>query len=154
SLVGEERSTSPDLPTSPTPGGLPPPGGDGLSLAGVAPVREGPPREDHHDGAPASGSRAVDPLPARNALSLEDRVRRLEDVVATIQLSPHAIQSATGGPEPAPNDPPSLADFIASAAQHFPVQTEGVPPADSGIPAGERTQRWLPFELLAEMRAM
>src|SRR5262249_53965215 len=44
-------------------------------------------------------------------------------------------------------------NFIASAAQHLPSQPEGAPPADPGAPA-ERTQRWLPFELLAEMRVM
>jgi hypothetical protein len=124
----EEHPASPDLPAAPTPGSLPPPGSEGLSLAGVAPTR--------------------------NALSLEDRVRRLEDVVATLQLSPHAIQAAPGELTPPPHDQPSLADFIASAAQHLPSQPESAPPADPGMPASERTQRWLPFELLAEMRVM
>src|SRR5205085_10915326 len=55
---------------------------------------------------------------------------------------------------PAPNDQASLADFIAAAAQHLPPQAEGMPPAEPGAGAEERTQRWLPFELLSEMRAM
>ncbi|MBI1913467.1 MAG: hypothetical protein HYS12_01735 [Planctomycetes bacterium] len=146
SPAGEDRPASPDLPAAPVSGMLPPPGDEGLSLAGVAPARDPP-----NDGTPAAGPRAVDSVPARNALSLEERVRRLEDIVATLQLSPNAIQPAGNGP--APNEQASLADFIASAAQHFPTQPQG-PPADPGAPAGERTQRWLPFELLAEMRVM
>src|SRR5207248_10819663 len=43
---------------------------------------------------------------------------------------------------------------FAAAAQHLPTQPEGGPPADPGTPAGERTKRWLPFELVAEMRVM
>ena len=138
----EEGSSVPDQPTAPSLGGVPPPAGEGLSLAGVAAARE-----NHADGAAPS-------VPPRNSLSLEDRVRRLEDVVATIQLSPYAIQTTPGTPAPPANDQPSLADFIASAAQHLPPRAENTAPPDAENPATGRTQRWLPFELLVEMRVM
>jgi len=141
--VAEDRSASPDLPAAPAPGMLPPPGGEGLSLAGVAagpdePARAGP-------NAPAA-------IPPRHALSLEERVRRLEDVLATLQISPNAIQSADPLPAPPPNEQASLADFIASAAQHPPAQPER--PPDTAAPVAERPPRWLLFEMLAEMRVM
>ncbi len=149
--TGEDQPAPPDLPVAPASGMLPPPGGEGLSLAGVAPSRDEPAHEGPPDGAPASGPHGVDAIPGRHALSLEERVRRLEDIVAASQLFPNAIQPV--GNEPAPNEQTSLADFLASAAQYLPAQPEG-PPANPEAPAGERTQRWLPFELLAEMRVM
>src|SRR5437588_10065956 len=108
--AGEDHPAPSDLPVAPASGMLPPPGGEGLSLAGVAPARAEP-----NDGTPASAPHAVDSPPARNALSLEERVRRLEDVVATLQLSPDAIQPVGTESTPAPNEQASLADFIASA---------------------------------------
>jgi hypothetical protein len=143
SPVAEDHPVSPDLPPAPSPGIPPPPGGEGLSLAGVGagaaePAREGP-------NAPAA-------VPPRHVLSLEDRVRRLEDVLATLQISPHAIQPADSLPAPPPNEQTNLADFIASAAQHPPAPPET--PPEGRAPAPERPPRWLPFEMLAEMRVM
>src|SRR5262249_18442319 len=133
SPADKEPPASPDLPVAPASGQLPPPGGEGLSLAGVAPTRNEP-----KDGAPASGPRPGDSGPARHALSLEERVQRLEDVVALLQLSSNAIHTTENEPTPAPHQQTSLADFIASAAQQFPAPAGG-PPADPGAPAGERT---------------
>src|SRR5262249_53007170 len=133
--ASDDRPALPDLPVAPTSGGLPPPGGEGLSLAGVVPSSTEP-------------ARAEQPSPARHALSLEERVQRLEDVVATFQLS-NAIHPASSGQAPAPPEQASLADFIASAAQnHSP------PPAESDPPATEHPPRMLPFEMLAEVRVM
>ncbi len=141
--VAEDRSVSPDLPVVPSPGMLPPPGGEGLSLAGVGAGPDVPGRE---------GPKAPAAVPPRHALSLEDRVRRLEDVLATLQISPNAIQPADALPAPPPNEQPNLADFISSAAQHPPAPPER--PPDTAAAAAERPHRWLPFEMLAEMRVM
>src|SRR5262245_19601972 len=69
--IAEGHSLSPELPTAPAPGMLPLPGAEGLSRAGVG----AGPYVPAHAGPNASAA-----VPPRHVLSLEERVRRLEDV--------------------------------------------------------------------------
>ncbi len=86
------------------------------------------------------------PAPAFSLpLSLEERVRRLEDVIAAMHLAPPEWNEATRAARP-PLDP-ALANGIVAAPAALPLETPGPlfpPPATS----------WLLFEIYAEFRAI
>ena len=81
-------------------------------------------------------------------LPLEERVRRLEDAMATLQQA-HGIQEAPTHP-PAP-EPPGPVDFTADQAGPLPAPAA----PDAALPPEEpRPRHWLLFEMIAEMRVM
>jgi hypothetical protein len=101
--------------------------------------REPPPGPDQ---PPAEAP--VQPPP----LGLEERVRRLEDILAGMQYGHTAIQETP--PQLSPDAPPP---------ELPPVPSDGVqlPPSAATpwlSPGMFPSQRWLPFEILAEFRAM
>lgn len=109
------------------------------------PRAEEAPESVPRNGAPASPDAA--PILAQGTSverslvqTLEDRIRRLEDVLAALHTQT-AIQ-----------EPPSSSG--AAAIEHpLPAFETALPPAN-WPPAAFPSQRWLPFEMLAEIRAM
>jgi hypothetical protein len=99
------------------------------------------------EASPAENDRELPPVPSPPP-ELEERVRRLEDILAGMQHSPSGIQETPPQlpPEaPAPELPPVPPDAV-------PLPSPASPPWLS--PGLFPSHRWLPFEMLAEFRAM
>ena len=112
---------------------------------------EGPeaePREQTAPVPPVEEKPDPPPEPAREAPSLEDRVRRLEDIIATIQLARPARPS-----EHITEEPPRSNDCIV-AAPPAPSAFVGPPAPPPQHPLLPRSEPWLAFEIIAELRAI
>lgn len=113
-----------------------------------------PPEEREEGARPAENGRepspGQEPPPATlPPLGLEERVRRLEDILAG--MHPTAIREAP--------PPPATEAAGAAAADLPPASSDGVqlpPPASTPwlSPGMFPSHRWLPFEMMAEFRAM
>jgi hypothetical protein len=105
------------------------------------------------EASPAENGRELPPGPVQPPApfpppELEERVRRLEDILAGMQHSSTAIQETP--PQPPPEAPaPELPPVPPDAVQRTPPATP--PWLSSGL---FPSHRWLPFEMLAEFRAM
>ena len=97
-----------------------------------------------------SPSQAVEEKPAPPAASLEERVRRLEDIIATLHLAPPSRDHVTTHAE----TPPS--DGIVANPRPGMSAIKGADPAPFPPPPllPSRGEPWLPFEIYAELRAM
>lgn len=118
-----------------------------LSTAPTSPLDEPSPSE--------TSSLDLDRTPQANEeghslpLSLEDRVRRLEDVIASLHLAPQEWLEPVRPPKEKTPD----ANGIVSGPRATPVPKELPPPKPITKPA-LRGQPWLLVDIYAELRAM
>jgi hypothetical protein len=103
--------------------------------------------------APGDEARHPEPQPERPPPapgSLEERIRRLEDVLASLQQLQTAVQAEPPSPPSAPaaEEHAHLAGLLA-VGQNLLMPSGAVPAA---MP--RRSQRWLPLEVVAELRSM
>ncbi len=142
---GDALSTPADRSPPPEEAPLPPPGGDGLALGAVSPPAAPPP-------APREAP-APTPPTRTSSLSLEERVRRLEDALAALQQQHSLTTLHPAEPtEPAPPEADSLAGVLATTGRRLLLSGDAAPAGTA--PALVEGRRWLPFEMLAELRAM
>jgi hypothetical protein len=99
-----------------------------------------------------SPSQAVEQQPAPPTGSLEERVRRLEDIIATLQLVPPYRTEHV----PAHTEPPASDGIMSAPRPGSSVikESDVIPPTPPREFPPSRGEPWLPFEIYAELRAM
>jgi hypothetical protein len=107
------------------------------------PINKELPHLDLTDKPESSGQSLTAPL------SLEERVRRLEDVIAAMHIAPPGWTEATAAAR-VHQEPPSTAIVAAPEQEPAPVPNPA-PPRSEFLP---RSEPWLFFEIYAELRAI
>jgi general stress protein CsbA len=106
--------------------------------------------EQQEQSAPMSAGDAAPP--ASNYLSLEERVRRLEDIIASIQA---ASPEPMGPSHRAAEEPVGSAGIVAAPLTTTAIkEPDPVPPSPLRTLLAARAEPWLLFEIIAEVRAI